>query len=72
MGMKTQFERMMGGLNDVEAFLAGGQEGFRVHVAQDVGVKGVPRARATGQSGAKSGKRPMCPNVSLAGMTEHD
>jgi hypothetical protein len=30
--MKTQFEQMMDGLNDVEAFLAGEQEGFKAHV----------------------------------------
>jgi putative transcriptional regulator len=39
--MKTQFEQMMNGLNDVEAFLAGKQEGFRVHVPQKVDVKGI-------------------------------
>src|SRR5258708_4673693 len=36
--MKTQFEQMMDGLNDVEAFLAGEQEGFKAHVPQDVGM----------------------------------
>ena len=30
--MKTQFEQMMGGLNDVEAFLDGEQEGFKAYV----------------------------------------
>jgi putative transcriptional regulator len=39
--MKTQFEQMMDGLNDVEAFLAGEQEGFMAHVAQDVDVKAI-------------------------------
>jgi putative transcriptional regulator len=39
--MKTQFEQMMDGLNDVEGFLAGGQEGFKAHVPQDVDVKAV-------------------------------
>jgi putative transcriptional regulator len=39
--MKTQFEQMMDGLNDVEAFLAGEQEGFRAHVPQDVDVKAI-------------------------------
>jgi hypothetical protein len=34
--MKTQFEQMMDGLNDVEVFLAGKQEGFRAHVPQEV------------------------------------
>ena len=37
--MKTQFEQMMEGLNDVEAFLAGKQEGFKAHVPQEVDVK---------------------------------
>jgi putative transcriptional regulator len=39
--MKTQFEQMMDGLNDVEAFLAGEQEGFKVHVPHDVDVKAI-------------------------------
>jgi putative transcriptional regulator len=39
--MKTQFEQMMGGLNDVEAFLAGEQEGFKAHVPHDVDVKAI-------------------------------
>jgi hypothetical protein len=34
--MKTQFEQMMDGLNDVEAFLAGEQEGFKARVPQDL------------------------------------
>jgi putative transcriptional regulator len=39
--MKTQFEQMMDGLSDVEAFLAGKQEGFKVHVPQEVDVKAI-------------------------------
>ena len=39
--MKTQFEQMMVGLNDVEAFLAGEQEGFKAHVPQEVDVKSI-------------------------------
>ena len=39
--MKTQFEQLMNGLNDVEAFLAGEQEGFKAHVPQDVDVKAI-------------------------------
>ena len=39
--MKTQFEQMMDGLNDVEAFLAGEQEGFKAHVPQAVDVKAI-------------------------------
>jgi putative transcriptional regulator len=39
--MKTQFEQMMDGLNDVEAFLAGEQEGFKAHVPEEVDVKAI-------------------------------
>src|SRR4029077_16774415 len=39
--MKTQFEQMMDGLNDVEAFLAGEQEGFKANVPRDVDVKAI-------------------------------
>jgi putative transcriptional regulator len=39
--MKTQFEQMMDGLNDVEAFLAGKQKGFKAHVPQEVDVKAI-------------------------------
>jgi putative transcriptional regulator len=39
--MKTQFEQMMDGLNEVEAFLAGKQEGFRTHVPREVDVKAI-------------------------------
>ena len=39
--MKTQFDQMMDGLNDVEAFLGGEQEGFKAHVPQDVDVKAI-------------------------------
>ncbi len=39
--MKTQFEQIMNGLNDVEAFLAGEQEGFKAHVPQEVDVKAI-------------------------------
>ena len=39
--MKTQFEQMMDGLNDVEAFLAGEHEGFKAHVPQEVDVKAI-------------------------------
>jgi putative transcriptional regulator len=39
--MKTQFEQMMDGLSDVEAFLAGKEEGFKAHVPQDVDVKAI-------------------------------
>lgn len=39
--MKTEFEQMMDGLNDVEAFLAGEQEGFRAHVPHVVDVKAI-------------------------------
>lgn len=55
--MKTQFEQMMAGLNDVEAFLAGKQEGFKAHVPQEVDVKairnrlGMTQARFSGVFG---------------------
>jgi len=39
--MKTQFEQMMDGLNDVEAFLAGEQEGFKAYVPHEVDVKAI-------------------------------
>ncbi|HEY7098880.1 MAG TPA: hypothetical protein VH437_19290 [Terriglobales bacterium] len=39
--MKTQFEQMMDGLNDVEAFLAGEQQGFKAYVPQEVDVKAI-------------------------------
>ena len=39
--MKTQFQQMMDGLNDVEAFLAGEQEGFKAYVPQEVDVKAI-------------------------------
>jgi putative transcriptional regulator len=39
--MKTQFEQMMDGLNEIEAFLAGKQEGFKAHVPRDVDVKAI-------------------------------
>src|ERR1700733_12296231 len=39
--MKTQFDQMMDGLNDVEAFLAGEQEGFKAHVPHEVDVKAI-------------------------------
>lgn len=39
--MKTQFEQMMAGLNDVEAFLAGEHEGFKAYVPQEVDVKAI-------------------------------
>jgi putative transcriptional regulator len=39
--MKSQFEQMMGGLDEVEAFLAGEREGFKVHVPDEVDVKAI-------------------------------
>ena|SRR6202035_3793583 len=39
--MKTQFERMMDGLNDVESLLAGDQKGFKAHVPQQVDVRAI-------------------------------
>jgi putative transcriptional regulator len=39
--MKTQFDQMMDGLNDVEAFLGGEEEGFKAHVPPEVDVKAI-------------------------------
>jgi putative transcriptional regulator len=39
--MKTQFEQMMDGINDVEAFLAGEQKGFKAYVPQEVDVRAI-------------------------------
>ena len=39
--MRAQFEQMMHGLDDVDAFLAGEQEGFKAHVPQEVDVKAI-------------------------------
>jgi putative transcriptional regulator len=39
--MKTQFEQMMDGLNDVESFLAGEQKGFKAYVPHQVDVKAI-------------------------------
>ena len=39
--MRTQFEQMMDGLNDVEVFLIGEQEGFKTNVPREVDVKAI-------------------------------
>ena len=39
--MKTQFEQLMSGLDDLESFLSGEKEGFKVHVPEKVDVKGI-------------------------------
>ena len=39
--MKTQFEELMSGLDDVESFLSGEKEGFKVHVPEKVDVKSI-------------------------------
>src|SRR6202140_4045810 len=39
--MKTQFEELMSGLHDVESFLSGEKEGFKVHVPEEVDVKSI-------------------------------
>ena len=39
--MKTQFEELMHGLDDVESFLSGEKEGFKVHVPEKVDVKSI-------------------------------
>jgi len=37
--MSTAFEKMMRGLDEVEAYMAGAREGYRVHVPLEVDVK---------------------------------
>src|SRR5260370_39944787 len=39
--MKTQFEELMSGLDDVESFLSGEKEGFKVHDPEKVDVKSI-------------------------------
>ncbi len=39
--MKTAFEELMTGLDEVEAFLAGERKGFKVHVPDEVDVKSI-------------------------------
>jgi putative transcriptional regulator len=39
--MKTTFEELMAGLDDVQAFLAGERKGFKAHVPDQVDVKGI-------------------------------
>src|SRR5258708_9131889 len=39
--MKTQFEELMRGLDDVESFLSGEKEGFKVHVPEKIDVKSI-------------------------------
>src|ERR1700736_3232033 len=39
--MKNTFEQLMTGLDEVEAFLAGEQKGFKVHVPDEVDVKSI-------------------------------
>jgi putative transcriptional regulator len=39
--MKTQFEKLMSGLDDVESFLSREKEGFKVHVPEEVDVKSI-------------------------------
>ena len=39
--MKTAFEELMTGLDEVQAFLAGERKGFKVHVPDEVDVKSI-------------------------------
>jgi putative transcriptional regulator len=41
--MKTAFEELMSGLDEVQAFLAGERKGFKVHVPDEVDVKTIRR-----------------------------
>lgn len=42
--MSDVFHDLMTGLDEVEAFLGGAEEGFRVHVPQEVNVRGIRTA----------------------------
>ena len=48
--MKTAFEQMMNGLDEVETFLAGSEKGFKVHVPDEVDVKRIRAALKMTQS----------------------
>jgi hypothetical protein len=68
--MKTQFEQMIDGLNDVEAFFAGDQEGFKAHVPQEVDVKAIRNrlgmTELNGDWGLNWGLRPVsCTNLQV-------
>jgi putative transcriptional regulator len=39
--MKTAFEELMSGLDEVQAFLAGEKKGFKAHVPEEVNVKSI-------------------------------
>ena len=39
--MKSAFDQLMTGLDEVEAFLAGEQKGFKVHVPDQIDVKSI-------------------------------
>ena len=39
--MKSTFERLMTGLDEVEAFLDGEQKGFKIHVPDEIDVKSI-------------------------------
>jgi putative transcriptional regulator len=48
--MKSVFNELMGGLDDVEQFLAGRKEGFKIHVPEEVDVKRIRTAMKMTQS----------------------
>jgi len=48
--MKTAFEKMMAGLDEVESFLAGATTGFKVHVPEQVDVKSIRKRLGLTQS----------------------
>ena len=54
--MKSQFEQMMDGLNDVEAFLAGEREGFKVQVPQEVDLNAIKHW----EGGRRTPEAPAC------------
>ncbi len=48
--MKTVFDELMSGLDDVDSFLAGQKEGFKLHVPEDVDVKTIRKSLNMTQS----------------------
>jgi putative transcriptional regulator len=49
--MKTTFEQLMTGLDEVEGYLAGKRQGYKVHVPANVDVKGIRRKLKMTQAG---------------------
>lgn len=52
--MKSAFDKMMTGLDEVEAFLAGQRDGFKVRVPDEVDVKAIRKRLRLTQAGFSS------------------